>query len=545
MPGWKGRIPAFAKEQTMEVSMPRNISNFRENRALRGTAALMIVVLLVGFGLVSCTGRKSSAGEEGKHRQTGREAAGRDTELSRAGEQALEGEILYYTCGMHPSVRVVPEDYDPDGTVCPICKMDLIPVYREGAEAVGGEEAGTAVLTLTEKARALAQVETTEIRFRRLYREINTVGRIDLDERRVSVLTARVAGRIDRLYADFTGQEVRRGAPLAWIYSPDLLTTQQEYLLARETLERLSGSGNERAVKGAADLVEAVVQRLRLWGINSSQIRELEDTGRAGTHMTITSPLGGTVIAKGISEGDYVREGQILYKVADMERLWLLADVYESDLSGLEKGQEVHISAQAWPGEMFHGQVAFIDPVVDVRTHTVKVRVDVPNPDLKLKPGMYVEAALRSHVHEGLSGDERTLYTCPMHPEVISEDPDEPCPLCKMRLVEMERPEPGTVLAVPRSAVLDTGQRKLVYVEKETGTYLPVEIRTGSEALSLVDERPQPFFALLDGLAPGMRVVTRAAFLIDSQSQITGQAEAVYSGSLDREEKKPPAKHIH
>ena len=505
----------------------------RYKKVLFGAALVAAVVVLIGGGLISCGGGKAT------------KAHGHEGETSDSSDQTDEREILYYTCGMHPTVKVSPEDFEAGNSSCPICKMDLIPVYREGAGPAGDEMADPAAITLTERARSLARVQTSEVRFRHLFREIKTVGQIEMDERRVAAITARVPGRVDRLYADFTGTEVRKGAPLLWMYSPVLLTTQQEYLLARETLDRMAGSGNEEAVRGAESLVAAAARRLKLRGISDSQIAALDKAGKTGTHMTIFAPMGGTVIEKAVNVGDYVKEGQPLYRIADLKHLWLLADVYEADMSGLEKGQEVHITSQAWPGEMFHGAVAFIDPVVDTKTRSVKDRVDVPNLDNRLKPGLYVDVALRSHVHGGQAAGEIQLYTCPMHPEVISEDPDEPCPICKMRLVEMDQPEPGTVLAVPPSAVLDTGERRLVYIEKEEGSYVPVRITIGALAEALVDGRPERFFAVLSGLAPGMKVVTRANFLIDSQSQITGQAEAVYSGALERDGQKPPAKHIH
>ena len=465
-------------------------------------------------------------------------------------EQSAEKEILYYTCGMHPSVNVSVEDFEAGNEKCPICNMDLVPVYKEGgaspsAEDHGEHEMSAPEIKLSPRAQALAQVKTGEIGFHQLFKDIDTVGNLVWDERRLAYVAAWVPGRLDRLFVNFTGTEVDKGSPLAEIYSPQLLTTQEEFLLALDTRDRLRQGPDQEASEHAGSLVEAARKRMQLWGISGEQIQELEESRSAGTHMTIHSPIGGTVIHKNAFEGKYVKEGENLFQIADLSRLWMEAVIYEHDLAHVSIGQDVEISTQAYPGETFHGEVAFIEPVVDPRTRSVKARVDVPNPRRRLKPGMYVNAVISVHVHEGIAAPDKDVWICTMCPEVREDEPGE-CPECGMDLVKKPASASGAVLAVPREAILDTGARKLVYVEHEPGSYMAHEVVLGPEAVAVVDGRRLRFFAVKAGLEEGMRVVVRANFLIDSQSQITGQAEAVYSGALERgQEDKPPSKHIH
>ncbi len=495
---------------------------------------LGVILLAVSLVFVSC-----EKGEEGT-----------PEEQMTAEKKAAEREILYYTCGMHPSVRVSPDDYEKGNTSCPICNMGLVPVYKEEGQVAemepGEHEEKEREIKLNARAQRLAQVKTEEIQFHQLFREIKTVGEIDYDERKVAFVAAWIPGRIDKLFVDFTGIRVRKGAPLVWIYSPDLVTSQQEYLLALETLEKVKKSPHGETIEGAQSLVEASKKRLLLWGVREKQIKELEEKGEASTHMVIHAPIGGTVVHKNAVEGKYVKEGENLYQIADLSNIWVLADIYESDLVSIEKGQNVEITTSALPGERFDGQISFIDPYLNPKTRTVKVRVDVSNNQMKLKPGMYVNVLLSAHVHDGIHGPGKVIYECPMHPEIQSDKPDD-CSICGMALVEKPQAPSGSVLAVPRSAVLDTGERKLVYVEKEKGTYVAKEIEVGPDAVAVVDGQKKKFYAVRAGLSGGMRVVMQANFLIDSQSQITGQAEAIYSGALDREkkDKTPPTKHIH
>ena len=462
-------------------------------------------------------------------------------------------EILYYTCGMHPSVKISPEDYEKGNTKCPICNMDLVPLYKEEGQAMAMEqgehaEYGTleALVRLSPRAQALASVKTEEIQYLHLFREITTVGEMDYDERKVAYVAAWVPGRIDRLFVDFTGVKVKKGDPLVLIYSPELLTTQEEYLLDLETLDRVKDSHDEETIRGAESLVEASKRRLLLWGISEEQVSELRQRKKADTHMTIYAPIGGTVIHKNAFEGKYVKEGENLYQIAGLSNLWVRADIYEYEMAWIKGGQEVEITTSAYPGERFEGTVSFIDPFLNSKTRSVKVRIDVSNPSRRLKPGMYVNVAISSTIHEGIPGPEKAFYTCSMHPGVISENPGD-CPICGMRLKKKEAAPLGSVLSVPKDAVLDTGARKLVYAEKEEGTYQAIEVEVGPEAAAYINGEKQRFYAVKSGLSEGMRVVTQANFLIDSQSQITGKAEAIYGGALGKseEEKTPPSKHIH
>lgn len=460
-----------------------------------------------------------------------------------------EKKILYYTCGMHPSVKVTPEDFAAGNISCPICKMDLIPVYAEESMPMeGGHLAADDLesqLRLSPRAQALAQVRTEEISFRRLLKEINTVGNLVFDERKVAVVSAWIPGRLDKLYVDFTGVKVRKGNPLARIYSPDLLTTQEEYLLARETQEKVRNSSHPETIKGAENLVQAAKKRLLLWGISEDQIAELDNTRTASTHMILHAALSGTVIEKNALEGKYVKEGEPLFRIADLSNLWMEADIYEYELSFIKKGQDVTITTPSYPGETFQGKISFIEPIVSPETRSIKARVDVPNPEQKLKPGMYVNARIDSMVHNGIRAPEKTMFICPMHPEVRSGTPGD-CPECGMVLEKQEAFPKGSVLAVPKAAVLDTGVRKIVYIEHEPGVYIAKEVELGAEAVADVNGKKRKFYAVLSGLSEKMKVVSRGNFLIDSQRQITGQAEAIYSGALDKaEEKKPPVKHIH
>jgi multidrug efflux pump subunit AcrA (membrane-fusion protein) len=435
-----------------------------------------------------------------------------------------EDEILYWTCGMHPSVR------SEEPGKCPICNMDLVPVRSED-----GAHEGHVALTLSERASQLAGVRTSTVDYLPLKRTIRAVGQMDYDERRRANITAWISGRVDKLFVDFTGVDVKDGDPLMWIYSPQLVTAQQEYLLSIETVEKVKDSVIPETVENALSLLQASRQKLLLMGMTEDQIEELSGRNGAETHTIIESPMSGTVIHKGVQEGQYVKEGQHLFEIADLSNLWMMAEVFEIDHALIQTGMEVEVTTPSYPGESFYGRVSFIDPFLDRSTRSVRVRVDVPNPGGNLKPGLSVDAIMRTSVAQL----EEEYYTCPMHPEVISHVPGE-CPQCGMFL---EKVAGGLVLAVSRSAVLDAGPRKLVYLDKGDGRYEARQVQIGPEAEATMEGETEKFYPVLSGLARGDRVVTRANFLIDSQSQLTGEAAGAYGGALEADAQ--PPQHVH
>lgn len=355
--------------------------------------------------------------------------------------------------------------------------------HGKSVEPERGKAIPDKTVRLSPEVVRMSGIKTEPVQYRRLAKEIQTVGEIVYDERRVKVVSAWIGGRIDKLFVDFTGVEVKKGNPLAELYSPELVSTQQEYLLALETMGKMWSLGNEDAKKSAKDLLEATRQRLLLWGISEEQIDRIKRTRKANTHMTIHAPIEGTVIHKRVQEGQYVKTGEPLYTIADLSVVWALSDIYEYEMAWVKKGQKVSVTSVTYPGVPFTGTVSFIDPFLDRKTRTVKVRMDVPNPKLMLKPGMFVETRLRIPLHKRKA-----------------------------------------VLSIPHTAVLDTGVRKVVYVERTQGEYVPIEVRVGPRAGNYVP--------VLSGLKKGQRVVFSANYLIDSQSTLGVGTSGGFGGSL-------------
>lgn len=299
----------------------------------------------------------------------------------------------------------------------------------------------------------------------------------------MKVVSAWVGGRIDKLYVDFTGATVKKTQPLVQLYSPDLVSTQEEYLLALETRDKLASRGNGEALSGARRLVDATRRRLRLWGISATQLADLEKNRAVKMQMTILAPIGGTVIHKNALEGQYVMTGQKLYTIADLSVVWAMADIYEYEIAGIKQGLKVDITSPAYPERNFPGAISFIDPFLNPKTRTVKVRIDISNKNLLLKPGMFVETRLT---------------------------------------VPYEGGKP--VLAIPRTAVLDTGVRKLAYVDRGKGLFEGVAIVTGP--------RTGDWFPVISGLKKGHRVAVSANYLIDSQRSLGGGAAGGFGGAL-------------
>jgi multidrug efflux pump subunit AcrA (membrane-fusion protein) len=370
-----------------------------------------------------------------------------------------EQQASLWTCSMHPQIR------QPKPGKCPICGMDLIPV----ATSAGGMR----TLAISAESKALMKIETSPVDRRYVTHEIPMVGRVDYDETKLGYITAWVPGRLDRLFVDFTGIEVKQGDHLASIYSEQLYSVQEELIQALKYRSERPEATTTRI--RPIDLVESAREKLRLLGLKDEQIAEIEKQDRPTDHMTIYAPLGGIVIEKLKQQGERVQLGERIYTIADLSQVWVHLDAYESDLPWVRYGQDVTITTDAYPGEEFHGRIAFIQPVLNDKTRTVKVRVNVPNSYGKLKPDMFVHAVVRPRVAAGGKVMDPSLagkWISPMHPEIVKDEPGN-CDICGMPLVRAESlgyvtPDSNqheAPLVIPYSAALVTGARAIVYVQ--------------------------------------------------------------------------------
>ncbi len=434
--------------------------------------------------------------------------AGRRPDAAATDTPTPEAHTIW-TCSMHPQVQL------PEPGQCPICFMDLIPLEDDDV-GLGPRE-----LRMSDAAIALADIQTTPVRRQYVAKPVRMVGKIDYDETRLATITSWVPGRLDRLYVDYTGVRVREGDHLVSLYSPELIVAQQELLLAHRAAQRDEERGEAQRATAQVELAE---EKLRLLGLLDRQIEEIKQRGTPSDHLTIYAPTGGVVVERHATEGMYVDTGTKIYTIADLSQVWVFLDAYESDVPWLRFGQEVEFTTETYPGEVFRGRIAFIDPVLNEETRTVQVRVNVPNPDGKLKPGMFVRALARSRLAQGGRVFDSSLagkWISPMHPEIVKDGPGQ-CDICGMDLVPAEelgfvapeQPEEAP-LVIPATAPLITGQRAVVYVR------LTVEGEPVYEGREVVlGPRAGDFYLVRRGLQEGELVVTRGNFKIDSALQI-------------------------
>ena len=432
-----------------------------------------------------------------------------------------------WTCSMHPQIKLKKPGK------CPICAMDLIPLKM--GEALGDRE-----IKLSKLAEKLADIEAMPVIRKEFYMPVQMVGKISLDETRSKKITSRFSGRLDRLFVDYTGVEVKKGAHLFEIYSPQLINAQEELLQSIESAKAMQKSTIESIRISSKKAVEASRDKLRLWGLTDEQIKKFETTKVITDHVTSYSPLEGVVIKKHVDEGSYVKEGSVIYGIANLDYLWVELDAYESDLQWLHYAQEVAFTTEAWPGEEFKGRVSFIHPILNDKTRTVKVRVNVDNKDRRLKPDMFVRAQVRINVNSAGQVIDKALsgkWISPMHPEIISDKPG-PCSVCGMDLVKAEdygftpnNAKSESPLLVPASAPLITGKRAVVYIKSRSkeGSYQGRTITLGLKA--------GDYYIVKSGLKQGDLVVTRGAFKIDSALQIQAKP-SMMSLTEDQEAKK-------
>jgi Cu(I)/Ag(I) efflux system membrane fusion protein len=402
-------------------------------------------------------------------------AGGAAVGCRRGGDAATTSQAAkqQYHCPMHPTYVS-----DRPGQ-CPICKMDLVPMEAAAAsaagEATGPAVAGRAMVALSPERRQLLGVRSEAVTRRHLDRTIRTVGRVAMDERRLHHVHTKYEAYVEKLYVNFVGQMVRKGDHLAALYSPELVATQQEYLLAYRAQQRLAQSGIASVAKGGTDLLEAARQRLLFWDVSPEDIATLERTGKVERTVDLHAELPGYVLQKSAVHGMRVTPADILFDIADLSAVWILADVYESDLATVELGMAAEVTLPYQPGRTWRGKVAYIDPTVEPGTRTVKVRIEVANEGYALKPDMFADVVLRREL--------------------------------------------GDALFVPESAVLRPGERRIVFLDLGDGTLAPREIETGA--------RVEGGYAVLSGLAEGDKVVTSANFLIDSESSLKAALAAM------------------
>ena len=380
-------------------------------------------------------------------------------------EAKKERKILYYKCPMG-----LPDYSQQPGKAQ--CGMDYIPVYEDEAESATGP--GEIYIT-PEKIQRIG-VKSEEVKERPLRKIIRTVATVDYDERMLFTINTKIEGWIERLYVNATGRELKKGEHLLDIYSPDLVSTQEEYLLALETKRRLGPGALPDAVEGAEYILDATRRRLKNWDISDDQIEALEKSKKPTKTLALHSPVEGIVIEKMAVQGMKVMPGEKLLGIANLSNVWLYANIYEYELSLVKAGQKARVTINAYPGETFYAIVSYIYPYMNTETRTAKVRLEMANPGFKLKPGMYANVELES---------------------VISPK----------------------AVAVPEDAVLDTGKRQAVILDLGAGRFKVLEVKVGLKG--------EGYYQILSGLAPGWRVVTSANFLIDSESSFRSTAQTM------------------
>src|SRR3989449_5543151 len=354
----------------------------------------------------------------------------------------------------------------PPGRVGENESMKDMPMKEGDMKSMPTSPPGTIVIPAV--TRQLIGVRTAPVSYAPLAQEIRAVGTVEYDERKLTKVNLRVSGWIEQVFINAIGQSVRAGQPMLTLYSPDLLATQDEYLLALKAQAQLEGSPLAEARQDAAALVASARERLRLWNLNDEQIAAVERRGKAERVLTVYAPSSGIVLKRQALPGNYVEPGTTLYELADLSTVWIHGDIYGSEITAVRLNQSAEVTFEAYPGETFRGKVAYIYPYLNEATRTVRVRMEFANPHLKLKPGMYGNVML--HV------------------------------------------DAGRRLVVPKEAVLDSGLRQLVFLDLGQGVYQPYPVKLG--------RRSQDYVEVLEGIKEGDLVVTSANFLLDAESKL-------------------------
>ncbi|MGH9813602.1 MAG: efflux RND transporter periplasmic adaptor subunit [Candidatus Acidiferrales bacterium] len=390
-----------------------------------------------------------------------------DEHAGHATKPPTERKILYWYDPMHPQYKS-----DKPG-IAPDCGMKLVPKYADETEPMGEKQVGT--IQLSPAKQQLIGVRTGTVAAEDLAQTIRAVGLVETDETRVARVHTKVSGWVRKVFVDYTWQHVEKGAPLFSLYSPELVSAQQEYLIARRAQSYLGSSPYAEAAQGSEALLRAARQRLKLWDVTDEQIAELEQRGAAQEELTFYAPAGGHVVERKVFPNQYITPDSELYTIADHSRVWVQAQLYEYESAGVRVGMPVAMTVEAYPGRAFPGRVVFIPPHMETETRTLPVRLEFENPELALKPGMFATVEVRVAL--------------------------------------------GRQLVVPRDAVLDTGTRQIVFLAREGGYFEPREILVGARLGDRV--------VVLKGLAPGDTIATSAVFLLDSESRLKSAMEGM------------------
>jgi Cu(I)/Ag(I) efflux system membrane fusion protein len=382
--------------------------------------------------------------------------------FNKNGSVLTESQV--YTCPMHPQIIS-----DHPGQ-CPICGMDLV-LKTQSENVQSGHDISNLELNevkLSPSQQVLANVQTEVVKTKQFSGAKEFNGYIKINEKNNAHISTPVMGKITKMYVNYEGQSVRAGQPVFEMYSPDLISTQKEYILALQNYDRIVKSRNVLAIEQAKSLVDASRYRLSQWEMTPAQLDEIADTREIKQTITVYSKYSGVITKKYVDAGHWPMAGEIIYDVANLSTVWVMANVYESDVQYIKTGQNAEITSGSYPGEVFNAKINFVDPVFDTESRTLQVRIDVSNRDGKLKPDMYVKVKINTFHSQNL--------------------------------------------AVPKNAVIRTGNMDMVYVEKEKGVYEPRTVKLGYEQ--------DGYYEILSGLKEGEKVVSTGGFLIDSESQI-------------------------
>jgi membrane fusion protein, copper/silver efflux system len=401
-------------------------------KAIIITASAIVLAVLAGY-LIGKSGHNHSEGSGHQH--------------------AESSEDQTWTCSMHPQIR----QQEPGD--CPLCGMDLIPVATQTGSS------SPFVHTMSEGAVALANIQTTRLSYSTPEHEVQLNGKIAVNEQRIAVISANYAGRIEKLFVDFTGQSVRRGEKLASIYSPELITAQKEL----QEAARFKDSN--------PSLYEAAREKLRLWKLTPEQISSIEKGSGLVTEFDVYADISGVVLRRDIARGDYITRGSVLFEVADLSQVWVLLEAYETDLPWLRTGQKIHFTTPSVPGKEFSSQITFIDPMISSSSRTVAIRANVENREMLLKPEMFVNAKIAS------------------------------TPAKKQ-----------DALMIPKTAILWTGKRSVVYLKTPDSEFPSFEMREIT-----IGSRSGDFYLVEEGLSEGDELVTNGVFAVDAAVQLAGK----------------------